>query len=168
MGQMDAILKDPHLDIRIKIYFLINAIVPKLEYALEVWEGNAKFVKELETVQMTAAKKILRCSNTTSNIVLRAALGMYPLKTIRDVRKMKWQYKAKNMPEKRLPAIVDMGEKTKGGAGIRWNDVVEKIWNDLGRDQEGVLSIDKFGRYKKKEVKSIKERERLALRNKVK
>ena len=27
-----------------------------------LWEGNAKFVKQLETVQMTAAKKILGCS----------------------------------------------------------------------------------------------------------
>ncbi|MEP5375891.1 MAG: hypothetical protein ABJQ14_08885, partial [Hyphomicrobiales bacterium] len=45
--------------------------------------GNAKLVKQLETVQMTAAKKILRCSSTTSNTVLRAELGMHPLKTNR-------------------------------------------------------------------------------------
>ena len=51
---MDAILTDPHLDTRIKICVLMNVIVPKLEYAgEEVWEGNAKFVNQLETVQMT-------------------------------------------------------------------------------------------------------------------
>ena len=27
----------------------MNDIVPKLEYAGEAWEGNAKLVKELET-----------------------------------------------------------------------------------------------------------------------
>ena len=32
---------------------------------------------------------------------------MYPIQTKRDVRKLKWQYKVKNMPEKRLPVIVD-------------------------------------------------------------
>ena len=56
---------------------------------------------------------------------------MYPLKTNRDVRKLKWQCKVKNVPEKRLPAIVDRAvwEKiTKGRAGIRWGNVVEKIW----------------------------------------
>ena len=37
---------------------------------------------------------------------------------------------------------------TKGRAGIRWDNVVEKIWKDLGRDQEEVLSIEKFGGYK--------------------
>ena len=56
---MDAILTDPHLGTGIKSCILTNVIVPKLEYAGEVWEGNAKFVKQLETVQMPAAKKIL-------------------------------------------------------------------------------------------------------------
>ena len=85
---MDAILTDPHLDTRIKILLVINVVVPKLEYAEEVSEGNAKFVQQLETVQMIAAKKILGCSSATSNIVLRAEIGMYQLKTNRDVRKL--------------------------------------------------------------------------------
>ena len=33
VGNMDAILTDPHHDTRIKIYVLMNVIVPKLEYA---------------------------------------------------------------------------------------------------------------------------------------
>ena len=52
---MNAILRDPHLDTRIKIYILINVIVPKLECAGEVWEWNTKIVKQPEIVQMTAA-----------------------------------------------------------------------------------------------------------------
>ena len=78
---MDVILRDSHLDTRIKTCILMNVIVPKLEYAGEIWEGNVKLVKKLETVQMAAAKKILGCSKTTSNTALRAELGMYPLKT---------------------------------------------------------------------------------------
>ena len=60
---------------------------------------------------------------------------MHPLKTNRDVRKFKWQYKVRNMPEKLLPAIVADGaawEKiTKRRAGIRWDGVVEKGWKEL-------------------------------------
>ena len=86
---MDVILRDSHLDTRIKICILMNVIIPKLEYA-EVWEGNVKLVKKLETVQMAAAKKILGCSKTTSNTALRAELGMYPLPTKRDMGKLRW------------------------------------------------------------------------------
>ena len=57
VGKMDAILIDSHLDTRIKRCSLLNVIVPKLECAGEVWEGNAKLIKQLETVQMTALKK---------------------------------------------------------------------------------------------------------------
>ena len=66
---MDAILTDSHLDIRIKRCILMNVIVPKLEYTGEVWEGNAKSVKQLEIVHMIAAKKVQGCSSTTSNTV---------------------------------------------------------------------------------------------------
>ena len=77
---MDVILRESQLDTRIKICILRNVIVPKLEY-VEVWEGNAKLAKKLETVPMAAAKKILGCSKTASNTALRPELGMYSLKT---------------------------------------------------------------------------------------
>ena len=80
VGKMDAIVTDSHLGTRIKIYFLMNVIVPKLECAGEAWEENAKSVKQVETVRMTAAENVLGCSSTTSNSVLRAGLGMHPLK----------------------------------------------------------------------------------------
>ena len=90
---MDAILTDSHLDTinRIKRCILMNAIVPKLENAGDVWEGNAKLVKHLDTVQMTVAETLvlIGCSSTTSNTVSGAELGIYPLKTNRDVKKLK-------------------------------------------------------------------------------
>ena len=63
------------------------------------------------------------------------------------------------MPDKRLPAITDRAvwEKiTKGRAEIRWNNVVEKVWKDLGGDREEVLSIEKFGGYKTEVKETIK------------
>ena len=58
---MDAIPTDSHLDTRIEITMriLVNVIVLRLEYAGEAWERNTKFVKPLEIVPMTSAKKIL-------------------------------------------------------------------------------------------------------------
>ena len=67
VGKTDAILTDSHIATRIKRCILINVIVPKLKYEGEVREGNAKLVKQLETVQMAAAKKVPGCSSTTSS-----------------------------------------------------------------------------------------------------
>ena len=55
----------------------------------------------------------------------------------------------------RQPYIADRAvwEKIpKGRAGIRWDNVVEKIWDDLGGDQEEVLlpSTEKFGHARQK------------------
>ena len=62
-----------------------------------------------------------------------------------------------------------MGEKNKRArAGIRWDNVIEKIWKDLGGDQEEVLSMEKFSGYKTEVKEILEERERLALRNKMK
>ena len=44
VGKMDGILTDSTLDTRTVICILIVVVIlPKLEYAREVWEGNAKF-----------------------------------------------------------------------------------------------------------------------------
>ena len=115
-----------------------KVIVPKLEYA-EAWEGNATLVKQLEAVQMTAATEVLGCSSTTSTTVSIAEPGTYPFKTNRDMRKLKWQYKARNVPKTRLPAIADRSvwEKvTKGRASIRQDIVVDKVWKDIGGNEE--------------------------------
>ena len=95
---------------------------------------------------------------------------MYSLKTNRDTRKLKWQYKVRNMPKKRLPATFDTagrGKVTKGRAGLMWDSVVGMY----GRTQEEtniyMMSAESSGRYKTE--RSRKERrETLALRNKVK
>ena len=61
------------------------------------------------------------------------------------------KYLVKNMPEKALLAIDDnaVWEKiTNGRAGIRWDNVVKKIWKGIRGDQEEVLSTEKFGGYK--------------------
>ena len=54
------------------------------------------------------------------------------------------------MTEKGLPAIVDRAvweKTTKGQTGIIWDNVVEKIWRDLGGHREEVLSAEKFDGY---------------------
>ena len=64
------------------------------------------------------------------------------MKLKRDVKRLKKQYKVRNMPKNRLPAVTDrvVWEKvTKGRAGIGWDSVVEKIWKGTGGHQEEIL-----------------------------
>ena len=124
----------------------MNVIAPKLEYSGEVWEGNAKLVKQLETAQMTAAKKY---QDAQVRRVLQYKGQKWECAHLkqRDVRKLKWQYKVNNMPKKRLTATADRAvwEKvTKERAGIRWDSVVERVWKDIGCNQGEMMSIDKF------------------------
>ena len=76
------------------------------------------------------------------------------------------------MPKKRLPAIVGRavlwGKVTKGRTGIiRWDSAVEKVWKDVGGNQEEVASAGEYGKYKAEVEEMIERRERLALQNKV-
>ena len=55
------------------------------------------------------------------------------------------------MPKKRLPAIANRAvwEKvTKGGAALRWDSAVEKVWKDIEGNQEEILSVEKCAGYK--------------------
>ena len=57
---------------------------------------------------------------------------------------------------------------TKGRAGTRWDSVVEKVWKDIGGNQEQILTTEKFAGCKTEVKEEIEIRERLALRNRVK
>ena len=75
------------------------------------------------------------------------------------------------MPKKRLPAITDravLEKVNKGRAEVKWDGVVEKVWKEIGGNQEEILSINKFGGCKAEVKERIETRERPALRNKVK
>ena len=57
--------------------------------------------------QRYVARKNTRDANTMGKAKWRGELGMYSHKTNRDLRKLKFHYRVKNMQGKRLPAIVD-------------------------------------------------------------
>ena len=46
------------------------------------------------------------------------------------------------MPKTRLPATAARAvwqQVTKGRAGMRWDSVVDKVWKDIGGNQEEIL-----------------------------
>ena len=77
-------------------------MAPKLGYAGEVWEGNAKLVKQLETVQMAAAEQTLGCPSTTSNAAVRAEVGIYPPKRKKRREKVEMAIYSQVYPRKEI------------------------------------------------------------------
>ena len=68
------------------------------------------------------------------------------------------------MPKKTLPARRDgaVWEKvTKGRGGIKWDSVVEKVWKDIGGNEEEMMSAEKFGRYKAEVEERTERREEI-------
>ncbi|CAB1104917.1 unnamed protein product [Ectocarpus sp. CCAP 1310/34] len=138
-GKLHPIFANRHLDTRIKLAILKSVIVPPLEYAGEVWEGNKKVVKELEAAQMKAAKIILGCSTRTSNAAVRAELGIQSLRSGRDARKLTWQYRMCGMGEERLPRIVweaKWANKKRGRQPTEWVKVVEDVCKGFEIDED--------------------------------
>ncbi|CAB1103975.1 unnamed protein product [Ectocarpus sp. CCAP 1310/34] len=140
-GKLHPILANRHLDTRIKLTVLKSVIVPPLEYAGEVWEGNKKVVKELEAAQMKAAKTILGCSRRTSNAAVRAELGIQSLRSGRDARKLTWQYRMCAMGEERLPSIVWEAKRANEKRGRQPTEWVKVVAKDLEAAQMKAAKI---------------------------
>lgn len=139
--RMEEILRYSHLDARIRRCVLMNVIVPKLGKAGKGWKRQREVRKtQLETVQITATKKILGCSKNDELYIIRNTTGnVLSLATNRYLRKSERQYGVGRMSRKKLPAITDgaVWEKTtKGETGIRRISEVEKILNDIGGDRK--------------------------------
>ncbi|CAB1118116.1 unnamed protein product [Ectocarpus sp. CCAP 1310/34] len=161
-GKLHPILANRRLDTRIKLTVLKSVIVPPLEYAGEVWEGNKKVVKQGEAVQMKAAKIILGCSKRTSNAAARAELGIQSLRSGRDARKLTGQYRMYGMGEERLPRIVweaKWANKKRARQPTEWVKVVEDVWKGLDIDEDETLETEGLQGFKEKISVACAERE---------
>ena len=81
---------------------------PSLEeyYGSEVWECNKSQAIVLESIQLSAAKKMIGCSSKTCNEAVRGNMGLEALKTGRDRAKLNWWYKVNKMTDDRYPKWV--------------------------------------------------------------
>ena len=63
--------------------------------------------RALESVQLKAARMILRCPPRTSSDVTRADMGLQLLSSRRDIAKLKWQhsYRLHGLPADRLERV---------------------------------------------------------------
>ena len=74
------------------------------------------------------------------------------------------------MATKRLPAIANSAvweKMTKTRPGIRWDNIVDRVWREIGGSQEEILSVEKVGGHKTGVKEWMERREKPALEKKL-
>ena len=82
---------------------VISLLYPTLEYGSEVWACNKR---QIASIQLGAAKKILGCSSKTCDEVVRGEMGLESLKAREDRCKLKWWNKVNNLDDERYPRLL--------------------------------------------------------------
>lgn len=114
----------------------MNFYVSKLERA-EVREGSATVVEKQKSAQMTAAHKIVGCSETTSNSI-GGRVGIAPTQNKQSHEKFEEQYSVRSTARTRLQTTADVAEwdkVTDGRLGTRWDRAVEGVWKDMVKNK---------------------------------
>ena len=150
---MDAILQDAHHDTGKEMY-LDECDCTKARICRRECERREREARET-TGNSTDDRNRRNTRTLKDDEQLRTELGMCPNKTNIDVRKLKRQDRANNMPKKRLLGIADKvgrGEVTKGRAGVRWARAVEKAWKAtrVEGNQKQMVSMATFGNARQK------------------
>ena len=86
-------LLNEHLSVHVKRMLILTASRPLPEYGAEVLLPTREHARALESVQLKAARMILRCPPWTNSDVTRADMGLQLLAFRRDIAKLKWQHR---------------------------------------------------------------------------
>jgi hypothetical protein len=80
-------------------------IRPILEYGCEVWSDDMDWV-EAERLQLFVARRILRCTATTTNEAVLGELGWWTMRARRDMIRLNYWGKLVNMEDSRVTKLV--------------------------------------------------------------
>ena len=119
------VLRIKYLSARAKLLIWLSSVRPLLEYGCEVWRLNTSQIAKLESIQTTAAKKILRINAKSSNAAVLALMHAPNLRTRHDAARLKYVAKVMAMDKGRLARAVIL-RKPNGPARPR--RVADRHW----------------------------------------
>ena len=163
---LSAFFKSRNVRAEVKRAMLLCLIRPKAEYGSEVWWLNkAQAISVESKVQMYAVTKMLHVSPKACHDVLRAELGIRPLQSWWDERKMEWWHKLEAMPEHRLCKLVYKACCSGGEDGMgkqaEWQKKVDGLLASINIEKEGVeCCASQFSRFKRQVKEGILSRDK--------
>jgi hypothetical protein len=125
-------IKNGDMSVKGAVNLWMSLVRSLLEYGCVVW-GKDKW-PEGEKIQFDMAKRILRCSSTTTREALLGELGWWSLHTRRDYKKLIYWYHINTLPNDRYPKRVYMVTKNTNATGS-WANYIHKILVKYGVGQ---------------------------------
>jgi len=129
-----------HLSKEVRLLVYKQYVRPVLEYASEIWTATETQSKQLEGIQLSAARAILGCFPGAASVAVLAELGLEQLAERRAKAQLRWYGKLRSMQPDRYPAQV-LSQHT----GPRsWLGALQQAWHRIVGGQEGVGDLVSF------------------------
>ena len=122
----------------VKRAMLLALIRPGVEYASEVWWASSHQAASLESkIQIEVLKRSLHCKPNICHEILRAEVGIRPLSSWLDQRKVEWWYKLNHKSHDSLCRQAFDAHWHSQRNYMSWHKHVAALMNSLGMMQEG-------------------------------
>ena len=148
-------LRARRLSRHVRLVLYKHYVRPTLEYAAEVWWPTRTQAKQLESLQLQAARAILGCFGSTPSCAVLAELGLQSLAVRRRHARYRWYSQLRGMLQGRIPAAVYARSCAIASPKL-WSAQVQADWvahcsgsaqqflQNLGADPAAAASIDTF------------------------
>jgi hypothetical protein len=151
LNSTKVLLRNNKLSVKARLVIWKTILRPLLEYASCTWWTNRVEEKEIERVQLSAAKTILGVNSKTSDVVVRGELGLHSLKLRRDIALLKWAgHVAKLDSSSLIKSLFELRYSFKGrgrGRTRTWRAILDSVIKNYNL-------VDEF-----KDIKNLSELE---------
>lgn len=118
------------IDLQLKLF--AHTVLPILTYACEIW--GFENIDLLEKVHNEFLRKITKCRKSTPLSMLYAELGRYPLEIIVKSRIIGFWNRLILAKRSKIAYLLYLVLKTNNNSSYKWISNVNKILNDIGRN----------------------------------
>ena len=143
VNQLHSVISNRDINLTAWHLLLLSVVRPSLENSSEIWDCKKSQARELESILLGGAKKILGCSSKSYNEAVWGDMGLETLKSRRDRAKLKWWYKFCRLPNNRYPKQL-LGQEweikpRKGRQKKTWSRIVDDIFHSLSSGKGEIL-----------------------------
>jgi hypothetical protein len=144
MNALSAFFSNRRITLEVKRGMLLALIRPTVEYGSEVWWASPKQADSIESkVQIEVLKRALHCRPNICHEIIRAEVGVRPLSSWFDQRKMEWWFKLLHKEDSSLCKQVLQSTWPSLRNYSSWQKHVDKLMAGFGMQDEAFMEQQK-------------------------